>query len=82
MSLQPKHLAPIAVALSLILAGCSGSKAPPPQGSAVPVSVVTLTAAPLTLTRELPGRTSPFLVAEVRPQVSGIVLGRLFTEGG
>ncbi len=36
----------------------------------------------MTLTRELPGRVSAFLVAEVRPQVSGIVKQRLFTEGG
>ncbi len=39
-------------------------------------------AEPVALTRELPGRTSPFLVAEVRPQVSGIVEELLFTEGG
>jgi membrane fusion protein (multidrug efflux system) len=37
---------------------------------------------PVTLTRELPGRTSAFLVAEVRPQVDGIVKQRLFKEGG
>jgi membrane fusion protein (multidrug efflux system) len=49
---------------------------PPPQ-----VTVVTLTAEPVTLTRELPGRTSAVAVAEVRPQVSGIVRSRLFTEG-
>jgi len=36
----------------------------------------------VTLTRELPGHTSAFLVAEVRPQVTGIVNRRLFTEGG
>ena len=44
--------------------------------------VVTLKSEPVTLTRELPGRTSPLLVAEVRPQVNGIVKRRLFTEGG
>jgi membrane fusion protein (multidrug efflux system) len=48
----------------------------------VPVTVVTLAPQTVTLTRELPGRTSAFLVAEVRPQVSGIVKQRLFTEGG
>ena len=46
------------------------------------VTVVTLKSETVTLTRELPGRTSPFLVAEVRPQVSGIVKRRLFEEGG
>ena len=65
-----------------ILAGCS-PQAGPPQGSmAVPVTVVTLASRTVTLTRELPGRTSPYLVAEVRPQVDGIVAKRLFTEGG
>jgi len=46
------------------------------------VGVVTLKSQAVTLTRELPGRTTPFLVAEVRPQVTGIVKERLFTEGG
>jgi membrane fusion protein (multidrug efflux system) len=66
-----------------LLSGCSKS-APPPQGpgAAVPVTVVTLRAEPLTVTRELPGRASPYLVAEIRPQVTGIVEKRLFTEGG
>ncbi|MBE0618685.1 MAG: efflux RND transporter periplasmic adaptor subunit [Proteobacteria bacterium] len=36
---------------------------------------------PVALTTELPGRTSAYLVAEVRPQVGGILLKRLFTEG-
>jgi membrane fusion protein, multidrug efflux system len=35
----------------------------------------------VTLTRELPGRTAPFRVAEVRARVNGIVLKRLFAEG-
>lgn len=38
-------------------------------------------ARPLTLTTDLPGRTSAYRIAEVRPQVSGIVQQRLFTEG-
>ncbi len=42
---------------------------------------MTLRSEPVNLTRELPGRTSAYLVAEVRPQVSGIVKRRLFTEG-
>lgn len=45
------------------------------------VTVVTLKSLPVTLTRELPGRTSAFVVAEVRPQVTGIVKERLFEEG-
>jgi membrane fusion protein (multidrug efflux system) len=45
--------------------------------------VATLTVAPqsVLLTTELPGRTSPFLIAEIRPQVSGLVQKRLFDEG-
>jgi membrane fusion protein, multidrug efflux system len=45
------------------------------------VEVVTLHAQPVKLTTELPGRTSPYRTAEVRPQVNGIILKRLFTEG-
>ncbi len=45
------------------------------------VGVLTIATAPVTLTQDLPGRTSAFRVAEVRARVSGIVLKRLFTEG-
>lgn len=45
------------------------------------VTVVTLRARPLSLTTELPGRVSSYRVAEVRPQVSGVILKRLFREG-
>ena len=73
-------LALLAVA-GLVMA-CARQDGPPQGPGAVPVTVVTLTAQAVTLTRELPGRTSAFMVAEVRPQVSGIVKQRLFTEGG
>lgn len=66
--------------MSLALMACGGGEeaaAPPPAE----VSVVTLAPQTVTLTRELPGRTSAFLVAEVRPQVNGIIQERLFTEG-
>ena len=46
------------------------------------VAVVTLKPQTVTVARELPGRTTPFLVAEVRPQATGIVKERLFVEGG
>lgn len=67
--------------LVLLLGACSGSDTSQPASTAVPVSVVTLEAQTVTLTREMPGRTTAFLVAEVRPQVTGIVEARLFTEG-
>jgi membrane fusion protein (multidrug efflux system) len=66
-----------------LLAGC-GKKddqkqaGPPPKPA---VEVVVLHAQAVSLTTELPGRTSPFRVAEIRPQVNGILQKRLFTEG-
>jgi len=66
---------------SPIVAACGARSAGPPAPGPVEVGVVTITPAPLTLTRELPGRTSPFRVAEVRARVNGIVQKRLFVEG-
>jgi membrane fusion protein (multidrug efflux system) len=51
------------------------------QGSAPEVAVITLQPQRVPVTSELPGRTSPHLIAEVRPQVSGIIQKRLFVEG-
>jgi membrane fusion protein (multidrug efflux system) len=68
----------LAPALALLFA-CSETA--PPAASTQAVTVVTLQAQPVTLTRELPGRTTPFLVAEVRPQATGIVQDQLFAEG-
>ena len=65
-----------------LLAACGEGGAPQQQMPPAAVTVVTLKAEPVTLTRELPGRTNPYLVAEVRPQVSGIIAKQLFTEGG
>ncbi|BBQ81990.1 MULTISPECIES: efflux RND transporter periplasmic adaptor subunit [Enterobacteriaceae] len=64
-----------------LLSGCDNSgdqqaHAPTPQ-----VIVHIVNNAPLSITTELPGRTSAFRVAEVRPQVSGIILKRNFVEG-
>ena len=63
------------------VAGCGSPESAPQGRGAMPVTVVTLATAPVVLHRELPGRTTPYLVAEVRPQVSGIVKQRLYTEG-
>lgn len=67
----------------LLIAGCEKKPATPAPAAAQPVEVgiITVAARPVTLTRELPGRTSAFRIAEVRARVSGIVLKRLFTEG-
>lgn len=64
------------------LAGCDRDPGGMPPMGPVPVTVVTLQAESVTLSRELPGRVTPYLVAEVRPQVTGIVARRLFDEGG
>jgi len=66
---------------ALALAACSGEKAAPPAPPPPEVRVVTLEAQGVTLNRELPGRVNPFVVAEVRPQVTGIVKEVAFTEG-
>ncbi|XCW70636.1 multidrug efflux RND transporter periplasmic adaptor subunit AcrA [Kosakonia cowanii] len=68
---------------SLALTGCDDKPAQQQQGAgqAPEVGVVTVKAAPLQITTELPGRTTAYRIAEVRPQVSGIILKRNFTEG-
>lgn len=78
-ALRARQILPLTALL--LLAGCSEGE---PVASAPPapeVGVYTLQAKPLTLTTDLPGRTSAYRIAEVRPQVAGIVQQRLFTEG-
>lgn len=71
------------VLVATILSACSGGDGAGPGGPPpAEVAVTVLETQTVTLTRELSGRTSPYLVAEVRPQVTGIVKQRLFTEGG
>jgi membrane fusion protein (multidrug efflux system) len=75
-------IATFAMAAYLLLPACGNEQAPGMRQMPVPeVRVVTLEREPLTLTRELPGRTRAYLVAEVRPQVTGVVRERLFEEG-
>ncbi|HDR2472907.1 efflux RND transporter periplasmic adaptor subunit [Enterobacter soli] len=64
-----------------LLAGCDGQGDQQQHPQSPQVSVYTVQSAPLAVTTELPGRTDAFRVAEVRPQVSGIILRRNFTEG-
>ena len=66
--------------LAALGAACGKPPAGPPQGPAE-VGVVALAAEKVVLTTELPGRTSPYLVAEVRPQVNGLLRERKFEEG-
>ncbi|MBD9645456.1 efflux RND transporter periplasmic adaptor subunit [Pantoea sp. PNT02] len=81
-----RGLAPLAAVLmlsgSFVLTGCDDNKSQQAAQQQPPeVGVVTLKNEPLKITTELPGRTSAFRVAEVRPQVSGIILKRNFVEG-
>ena len=69
------------IVCAVLLAGCDGQENQPPHPQAPQVSVHIVKSAPLAVTTELPGRTDAFRVAEVRPQVSGIILRRNFTEG-
>ncbi|MBV5316517.1 MAG: efflux RND transporter periplasmic adaptor subunit [Desulfobulbaceae bacterium] len=68
----------------LVITGCKQSTPPGGAATAKPapeVGVVVVNTEPVTLTMELSGRISPQMVAEVRPQVGGIIQKRLFTEG-
>jgi membrane fusion protein (multidrug efflux system) len=81
-----KRSAPTAFAFVAVvaLASCDAtrgversSNADPPQ-----VGIITVATEPVTLTTELPGRTTPYVISEVRPQVTGLIRARLFREGG
>lgn len=64
------------------LAGCTDTRVEQaPAPTAIPVTVTTLRAEALSVFEEFPGRVVAFRVAEIRPQVSGIIQRRLFTEG-
>lgn len=78
-----KHpLAMLTIVAALGACGEDQAAAPPPAAQGpVQVGVITVTAQPVTLTKELPGRISALRVAEVRGRVNGIVQRRLFTEG-
>lgn len=69
--------------MSLVTSGCGkGQPAEAPARPPQEVGVVTLVPERVQIVTELPGRTAPFRVAEVRPQVGGIILKRFFQEGG
>jgi membrane fusion protein, multidrug efflux system len=69
----------------LVMTGCkqkTSTGGASPAKSIPEVGVVVMSYQPVTLTMELSGRISPQMVADVRPQVGGIIQKRLFTEGG
>jgi multidrug efflux system membrane fusion protein len=69
------------IVCAALLAGCDGSENQQQHAQAPQVTVYVVKSAPLAVTTELPGRTDAYRVAEVRPQVSGIILQRHFIEG-
>jgi membrane fusion protein (multidrug efflux system) len=70
-----------AATAAVLLAACGPKQSAPPQQTPE-VGVVTVQPTAVPVVTELPGRTSAFLVAQVRARVDGIVLRREFTEGG
>jgi membrane fusion protein (multidrug efflux system) len=71
-----------ALASLLLVGGCQSGKGRQTAPAPVPeVTTVKVSMGPVALTTELPGRTSAYLAAEIRPQVNGIIQKRLFTEG-
>ncbi|HEY8553929.1 MAG TPA: efflux RND transporter periplasmic adaptor subunit [Burkholderiales bacterium] len=77
----PLRTSALALAAAWLLASCSAEQPAPTAPTRPVVTVVTVQPESVPVTAELPGRTLPYLVAEVRPQVTGIIKKRLFTEG-
>jgi membrane fusion protein, multidrug efflux system len=79
---EPLRCTVVLMALTILLGGCGSGQGQQAMLHQVPeVATVTLQPQQVELTTELPGRTSPYLVAEIRPQVNGIIKKRLFREG-
>jgi len=87
-----KILGMIAVISSLLLVACSDNNseqtkassqanANPAQQNAKPVKTITIAPQLLTLNKTLPGRVEAYKIAEIRPQVSGIIEDVLFQQG-
>jgi membrane fusion protein (multidrug efflux system) len=81
-SFLPLHrAASLALLCSAGLAACSSGRTAAPPNAPPEVGVLTLHPQPVTITTDLPGRMVAYRIAEVRPQVSGVIVKRLFTEG-
>jgi membrane fusion protein (multidrug efflux system) len=83
MAISPRIVLPLLLTLAAMsLPSCDKKQAAQaPSAAPVQVGVVTLKPQPVALSTELPGRTTAFLTADVRPQVSGLVNKRIFIEG-
>jgi membrane fusion protein (multidrug efflux system) len=81
-SRSPLFVPSLCLVLTVIAAvACKKAPSGPPPGGPVEVAVVMVKPEKIVLTTELPGKTSPYLVAEVRPQVNGLIRERAFEEG-
>jgi membrane fusion protein (multidrug efflux system) len=82
-----RSVASIVVVLTLassavLLSACGSPPHHGPASATTPeVGTIVLQTQPVVLTSELPGRTAPVVVADVRPQITGLVQSRNFTEG-
>lgn len=82
MPVSPKaFFVPFAVMMAVAVSACDDKQAAAPQIPPPEVVVQTIQPQRVPLYTDLPGRTASFRIAEVRPQVGGIVLKRLFEEG-
>ena len=67
---------------AIMLSACGKPPGGPPPAQGTPeVGVIKVEAQRVVFSTELPGRTVPFLIADVRPQVNGIIMARKFREG-
>jgi membrane fusion protein (multidrug efflux system) len=76
-----KYLSLVMISTAALVAGCQPSTSGAPHAQVAEVGVYTVTSRSLPITAELPGRTAAYQVAEVRPQVGGLIQKRLYTEG-
>lgn len=82
LSLKTTSLCVLTLCAGLALEGCGDKNASASQNKQAPeVGVVTLKSSSVAITTQLPGRTTAHMIAEIRPQISGIVQKRVFTEG-
>jgi membrane fusion protein (multidrug efflux system) len=81
MAVVPRIDLALVLSTAAALGGCTQAQAQAGPAPPVEVGVITLAPRPVALSTDLPGRTNAVLVADVRPQVSGLLQKRIFTEG-
>lgn len=81
MRIFPVFILAVVLVSGFLFSGCGSKAHEAPQQAAMEVGTVTVRAERVVLTRELPGRTVASRVADIRPQVNGLILKRIFEEG-